>query len=144
MNTIALTISIVLFPIALIHLGWSFGLIWPAKSEQELSNMVVGAKDATKMPGKLLTRIVALAIAAAACWPLMWQGLIWYPHAVPQTLVWLGMWILTSVFLLRGAISYLPNTFAAVQPFYRLNRIIYSPLCLGLGTGFFLLVTNPL
>lgn len=144
MDVIAALIALILFAVALIHFAWGSGLNWPAKTEQDLSNLVVGTSGAKKMPGKTLTVLVAIAIAMAASWPLMWQGLIWYPHAFPQTLVWLGMWVLAVIFLLRGVAGYFMHTSNPEQPFKRLNRVLYSPLCLLLGCGFLLLVTAPL
>lgn len=89
--------------------------------------------------------MVAVFIFAAALWPLFWRGLVSYPHTVPQTLIWLGMWVIALIFLGRGVFGFLPmmNITNPVQPFARFNRLYYSPLCILLGLGFLTLVLNP-
>lgn len=102
--------------------------------------MVVGAKDIERMPPRLVTATVAIAIYAAAIFPLMWTALI--PYAVPQTLVWMGMVALTLVFVGRGIAGY-TGTFRAIhpeQPFASLDRRYFSPLCLAIGVGFAALI----
>ena len=144
MDTIAVGIAIVLAIIAAVHVAWAAGMVWPGTDEASLSCTVVGTPGATKMPPRQITAIVATAILLAALWPLLWRGLIPYPHIIPQSLIWLGMWVLTLVFLGRGAAGYLPAMARTEQPFARLNRLYYSPLCLALGLGFLVLVLAPL
>jgi hypothetical protein len=57
---------------------------------------------------------------------------------LPAWFITFGAVILTTVFLARGLIGYTPwfSTIAPEQPFARLNRIYYCPLCLGLGIAF--------
>ena len=143
MDWIAILLALILIAVAALHLSWAFGSSWPGTDQKSLSDRVVGTPDATKMPPAGLTFIVAILIACAALWPLLWQALIPYPHWVPQTLVWLGMWCLAIVFLVRGLGGYLPSARLTVEPFRTLNTIIYSPLCIALSAGFFTLVLNP-
>ncbi len=144
MDLIAVAIALILTLVALVHIGWALGMMWPGTDEASLSRTVVGTPEATTMPPRTITAIVAAAIFLAALWPLFWRGLLPYPHAVPQTLMWLGMWALAFVFLGRGIIGYLPAMAKTEQPFRRLNRIYYSPLCIALGLGFLVLVAAPL
>ena len=143
MDWIAIALALILFVVAAIHLSWALGSTWPVNDPESLSAAVVGTPEATKMPSAGLTFVVALMIAAAALWPLLWQALAPYPHWVPQTLVWLGMWCLAIVFLVRGVGGFLPMAGKTIEPFRRLNRTIYSPLCIVLGAGYLYLVLNP-
>jgi len=143
MDAAAFAIAITLTIVAVVHAAWAAGAVWPGTDEASLSKTVVGTPGATKMPPRSLTGVVAALIFLAALWPLFWRGLLPYPHIVPQTLVWLGMWVLALVFLGRGVAGYLPAMARTEQPFARLNRFCFSPLCLLLGLGFLLLVLDP-
>jgi len=99
MDAIAVGVAIVLTIVAAIHAAWAAGMVWPGKNEASLSRTVVGTPGATRMPLRKITGLVAAAIFLSVLWPLLWRGLIPYPHAIPQTLIWLGMWALALVFL---------------------------------------------
>lgn len=49
-----------------------------------------------------------------------------------------GYWGAALVFLLRGVAGYAPAIFRYAEgtPFHRLNRVLYSPICLTLFAGF--------
>lgn len=143
MDVVAIAIALILTLVALVHTAWAFGMVWPGTDEASLSRTVVGTPGATAMPPRSLTAVVATLIFLAALWPLFWRGLVPYPHAVPQTLIWLGMWALALVFLGRGLGGYLPAMMNTEQPFTKLNRLCYSPLCIVLGLGFLALVLAP-
>ena len=139
-DSIAILLCLVLAAIAALHAIWASGSPWPAGDRLTLSRMAVGARKLSGMPGRGQTLAVALAVAIAAAWPLLWAGLILMP--VPQTVVWLGMWALAAVFLGRGIGGY-SKAFASVfgeEPFATYNRRYYSPLCLIIGIGFLLLI----
>ena len=144
MDFVALTMSAILLVVAFMHAAWGFGVVWPANSQAELSATVVGTPEAQQMPANVVTMGVAALIALAGLWPLFWRALLWYPQSVPQTLIWFGMWALSVIFLGRGVLGYLPTSSQTTQPFYRLNRLFYSPLCLVLGLGFLVLVLEPI
>lgn len=143
MDWIAITIALALSTTALIHGLWALGSTWPAQSEKHLARMVVGTPGVKAMPVRLVTGLVAIGIFASALLPLMWRGLIPYPHMIPQTILWLGMWALALLFLLRGAGSYLPLMNEMEQPFARLNKLYFSPLIFIIGVGFLILVLEP-
>ena len=143
MDAIAVAIASILIIVALVHAAWAGGVVWPGIDEVSLSQTVVGTPGAMKMPRRPVTGIVAALIFFAAIWPLVWRGLLTYPHFVPPTLIWLGMWVLALVFLGRGIGGYLPAMMRTEQPFAHLNRRYYSPLCLLLGLGFMILVLDP-
>jgi len=142
MTILAIIMFSVLFITAALHAYWALGGLWPGRDETSLAKTVIGATGIDKMPPRVVSFVVALAIFAAAIWPLMWRSIIPYPF--PQGLVWLGMLVLTVIFLGRGIAGYLPifrNSFSQ-QPFARLDRRYFSPLCLALGVGYAVLLIN--
>jgi len=142
LDLLAIILFSVLAFIAAVHFYWAFGGIWPGKDETSLARTVVGEKDITQMPSMSLGLLVAALILAASLWPMMWRSLV--PFALLQDLVWLGMIVLSIVFLGRGIAGYLPffKKHFCEQPFARLNRLYFSPLCLIIGTGFVVLLLN--
>ncbi len=143
MTLIALSISIILFAIALLHIAWAFGIVWPAKDEQTLINTVIGAPGMSKMPGSGLTLVVAVGIASAAVFALSGAGLLTLP--LPAWMQSAGLIVPAIVFGLRGISSYLTigPLSARTQPFARLDRRLYAPLCLLLCLGFAILSARP-
>ena len=140
MDILAISLSIILTIIALVHLSWALGSTWPGKDETDLARTVVGIKGKTKMPPRWQSALVAGIIFATAFWPLMWRALIDY--FVPQGMVWAGMFGIATAFAIRGVLGYLPpiSTRHTEQPFATYNRRYYSPLCLALAAGFALLM----
>ncbi len=136
MPQIAWAIFVILCAIAILHLYWAFGGLWPGKDEKTLTQTVIGATGITHMPPKWLTVLVAILIFMAALFPLIWSGIISSP--VPDGLVRAAMWVLTFIFIARGIAGYLPffHKSNAEQPFATLNRNYYSPLCIVIGCGY--------
>ena len=136
MNILAFAIFIILSAVSLVHLYWAFGGVWPGKDQKTLASTVIGVADMEQVPPATLTIAIAVAIFAAALWPLMWQGIV--DILLSQMLVWLGMWVLIIVFIGRGIAGYMPffKKSNSAEPFARLNARYFSPLCLLLGAGF--------
>jgi hypothetical protein len=136
-NLIAAAIGIALIAIALAHLLWSIGIMWPIRDRKLLAQTVVGTPGIERMPPFYLSFGV-FVLAAIAC-------VIAFAVADPTS----GGPVLTIlaalaglVFLARGAIGYTAwwADRTPTQPFRALDRKTYSPLCLILGAGFLLLV----
>ena len=125
---IAGLICLVLLATALLHAYWGFGGLWPAADQETLARMVVGNNGVRAMPPAALTFIVALLIAAAGIWPLLWTGLL--QAGLPDWLLRAGMLVLTGVFLLRGLAGITPLMARShgTEPFASLNRRWFSPL----------------
>ena len=142
MDVLAIIQFLILALVAIVHFYWAIGGLWPGKDEVSLARTVIGEKNITKMPSRLLTLTVVVAIFAASLWPLMWRSII--PYSIPQGLLWFGMVLLVLVFLGRGIAGYLPffTNRMSEQPFARLNAIYFSPLCLAVGAGYMALLYN--
>lgn len=132
-------LSVILAAIALLHLAWAAGSTFPCKDELSLARTVVGTRGIEKMPPRWASLVVAICLLGASVWALALRGL--GPVQLPQVLAFLGGSALTTIFGLRGIAGVLPafERMSPEQPFLKLNRRVYSPLCFLIGIGFGLL-----
>jgi hypothetical protein len=144
MTLVSILIFVVLGATAIIHIMWGFGMKWPARDDQGLSDMVVGTKGATFMPGLLLTLVVAGGIAAAGVFALWGGGVIALP--LPTWMRTASLAVLAAIFLLRGIATYLPFGPLAdtVEPFRTLDMRYYAPIILVIGMGYLALLRSVL
>jgi hypothetical protein len=136
MKFISTILFVVLMVIAALHAYWGVGGLWPAASERELIDTVIGSPGFVRMPPAWMTFIVvallliagALALSASGVLPLGWE---WLAR--------IGAGGVALVFLARGVSGYwLPMRpgIELTEPFATLDVTLYSPLCLALGLGF--------
>ena len=133
MSVIAGLVVLVLLALSSLHLVWSLGSSWPARSEFELARAVAGFRGIEKMPPPAASAFVALALAGIAL-----AASLLASNSAPDFLrwpVWLGSLAASAVFLGRGAAGFTPSwrRLTPEAPFARLDRMYYSPLCLALG-----------
>lgn len=142
MDILAYILCGTLIVIGLVHLLWALGSTWPCKDEVTLAKTVVGSRGIEKMPPRWASLFVALCLFAASYWALALRGLA--PVKIPQLFTVLGGLVLAGVFGARGVFGVLPafERLSPEQPFLKLNRRIYSPLCFLIGAGFALLVLS--
>ncbi len=140
MTAIAVAAFVILSVIALLHAAWGFGLRWPARDERGLVALVIGATGRSHMPSLVECLRAAGAIFAAGLVALLLAGVIAVP--LPPLLVMLAGAAVTLVFTGRGIAAYVPawRKRFAQQPFARLDRRYYGPLCLLLALAFAWLV----
>ena len=129
-----------LLGIGLLHALWGLGVTWPRQDQASLAGAVVGRRGLKRMPPPLSCFIVAAALVIAALWPLASIGAL--PTLLPPSLHRLLGWVFCLVFIARGIAAYLPawRRLVPVEPFARLDRTLYGPLCLALGVGFLVLL----
>jgi hypothetical protein len=142
MHAIAAALSFLLVLIAAIHAYWALGGLWPAATERELIDTVVGNASMTQMPPAGMALTVAALILAAAIIPVALTGAV---GLAPVWLVRLAAVGAGLVFSARGVAGYFFSVVAwtPVEPFASLNRLYYSPLCLVIGAIFFILLLMP-
>ncbi len=136
MALISYIIFAVLLLVSLVHLGWAFGIAWPAKTREMLVPTVVGLPKGTPMPSALLTVTVAFAILALGVVALWGAGGVALPIFAE-----LKGWALlggAAIFGVRGVATYLPfgALRASAEPFRTLDRRYFAPLCLLLSAGY--------
>lgn len=131
---------VVLAATAAIHVYWALGGLWPADDTPALVRTVIGV-ERDRMPPAGLTLLVGTLIFLAGCFAFV-RGVLDRDSLV---LIRIPLAGLAMVFLLRGAVTYLPGgPFAqAAQPFAHLNMVYFSPLILMLGAAFAWLAISP-
>ncbi|AZI41570.1 DUF3995 domain-containing protein [Deinococcus psychrotolerans] len=127
-------LTLVLLSIASVHVYWGLGGVWPGKDPQSLARTVVGGPAGMSPPPAWACFGVALALALAAGMVLAFVDVLTLP--LPTGWLRWGMVALAVVFLLRGVGGYFMERLRPSpvgSPFVRLNKRIYSPLCIVLG-----------
>lgn len=125
----------VLAGIAVLHLYWGLGGVWPGADADSLRRTVIGTARGA-MPGFWACAMVAGALCAAAAF-------VWARHSPlmsgPARFVIIAAYVaLILVFAARGAAAYVTPIFdyARGQPFFSLNLWLYAPLCLLIAAMF--------
>lgn len=136
MTFIALAVFAILAAIAALHAAWGFGLRFPARDERGLVALVVGATGQNRMPEPIQCLSAAAAILAAGLVALFLADIETAP--VPAEAVTLAGALTTAVFAGRGLAAFVPawRRRFSQQPFARLDRACYGPLCLALAAAF--------
>jgi hypothetical protein len=127
LSILALT---VISAVSVLHFVWAARIWWPIPDEVGLVRAVAGFRDVEEMPSVaacagvgVLLFLVAVLVGTAIVQP--------NPGTIINGLL-LGAGI---VFIGRGGIGLTPfwARITPEQPFRRLDRVFYSPLCLVLG-----------
>ncbi len=132
MVVIALLLSVTFFYLAGLHVYWARGGYWPGTDTQSLLARVVGVSPSGTMPGPAACLVVTTLLSVAALIPLALLG--WVP--LPWPLI--AAYGCAAVLILRGVLGYVDHLLRpgiVETPFFRLNRWLYSPLCLLLGSS---------
>ncbi len=129
---IASLVFIPLLSIAMVHMLWAFGSTYPVRDEKTLARTVAGFKGIEKMPPRPVSFLVSLLTLGTGIWALA------LTDPGPSPILTLGGALLTLVFLGRGIAGYTKKwrQMTPEEPFASMDRKIYSPLCLFIGTGF--------
>lgn len=138
---VTLALGLLLWLLAALHVYWGRGGLWPAEDEFSLARQVVGARDIQAMPSPAASFIVGGLLFFAGLWPLMTVGIL--PALFPAELMLLAGYGLTLIFLARGAAAYsdIFRHYFPEEPFATLDRRLYGPLCLLIGTGFAFIIS---
>ena len=134
MTVLSFILTWTLVAVALVHLLWALGVWWPLGEERALVRAVVGVAGVERMPGPIPCALVAVACAFAATLP-------WWPAG------WLrnsALIVAGAAFLLRGIMPWMRSwrRVALQEPFARLDRAAYGPLCVAVSAGFLLLALD--
>lgn len=132
MIIIEVAISTILALIATIHILWGIGLWFPIRDENELVRAVIGVKGAERMPGPIPCALVAAGLIIVIM-------TVWTSPSVLRNIILISAGL---IFFIRGAATYTKKwrRLTPQEPFAKLDRAYYGPLCLILGLGMFVLV----
>jgi len=127
MTILVTLLATVLSVVAIIHALWGIGVWFPIRDEERLVKCVVGAADATRMPGPIPCALVSAGLIVV----------VFSLVADPNFLRDLILGTSAIVFLLRGILTWLPmwRRMTPQQPFAKLDQMIYGPTCSLLGIG---------
>ena len=140
MTLLAVLLTLVLLAIALLHAYWGVGGMWPGADQADLARRVAGfANSSHSGQSPVACFLVAAALCFCAIVALVPGGIVASPF--PFFILGPPALVITLVFLGRGIAGYTLawRRLTPVQPFARLDRLVYSPLCLFIGAGFFTL-----
>ncbi len=139
MMLLASIVALVLAAIAALHAYWGVGGVWPGSDSADLARRVAGFRDSTGSPPPVACFLVAAALCFCAVVALVLGGITASPF--PFFILGPAALVITLVFLGRGAAGYTTawRRLTPMQPFARLDRAFYSPLCLLIGAAFFTL-----
>ncbi|MBA3449177.1 MAG: DUF3995 domain-containing protein [Pseudaminobacter sp.] len=142
MTLLAVALALATSSIAALHAYWGFGGVWPGKDAASCARTVTGFKGADAMPSPLAAFAVTAALASTAFVALVLGNVL--AGQFPPILWGLAAFVIALVFLGRGVAGFTPGwrRRTPVQPFARLDRLYYSPLCLALGAGFLALAAK--
>ncbi len=144
-KALSLCLAVVLAIIAALHIYWGLGGFWPGTDAASLVDKVVGAPPGTPVPPLWACGVVAACVMVPA-----WAGLTLsrvVPDVLPKSVTWIwsaALWGAAIVFLLRGLSTYVSPLLQSTKgtEFYALDRAVYAPLCLFLGTALLLIWFN--
>lgn len=139
MIVLAFALSAILIVITSLHVYWGIGGIWPGTDAASCARAVVGVKGVQEMPTPFACFAVAACLVLATLWPLALMGVFATPF--PQGGLAGAAVLIAMIFLGRGLLGFTPwwRRLTPEQPFTRLDRLFYSPLCLLIGAGFAIL-----
>ncbi|KIT16125.1 DUF3995 domain-containing protein [Jannaschia aquimarina] len=117
--------TVVLLDLAALHAAWAARIWLPLGDEAATARAVVGTPGIEKMPSPILCGAIAALLALLATLP--WWDFFGLARAA----------LLASgvVLALRGVAAYLPAwaRITPEQPFRKLDRAAYGPICLALS-----------
>ncbi len=127
--------------VAALHFYWAAGGVWPGSDAADLSSLVVGDP---RRPGMAAPKDLAaiggwFAVAALLALVLAFR----FGPPIDKALAWVGAAV-GVLFAARGLSGYLPF-WRAVHPgvkFTLLDKRFYSPFCVLVAEGFYLLVSG--
>jgi hypothetical protein len=128
-----------LIAVGVLHLIWIVSP-WPLDSAADYARVVVGVPE-EDLPGGPATLGVAVLLFIAA-WSVLTTS-EWLPVIGPRLVPVWGTFVASAVLLIRGAGGLLLSGTATLGvfdtstpvDFLHADLVIYSPLCLALGTG---------
>ncbi|MBO0779425.1 MAG: DUF3995 domain-containing protein [Ktedonobacteraceae bacterium] len=117
----------------LLHLYWATGRVWPASDQLSLIQLVLNSNKTRLLRPRTLVSIAGILFLGALTALARVHRLGVLGQLMPEPLLQLGILVIATGLLLRGlaGIGWVFGWLAAKSAlFYRLNLLVYTPLCL--------------
>ena len=126
-------IFFVMLYIAIIHIYWLRGGLWPGKNYQDLVDKVLGSGN--KLPGFYMFIVVIIVFSLMAIFPvLVYFGMTFNGYEKEIFLLF------SLLFFIRSFYMFVPFFAKKVtKVFLKLNQKVYAPLCFVLSISYFYL-----
>lgn len=118
---------------ALVHAYWTTGRIWPAREKLTLVQVVLNSNNTRAFRPAILISLTVLLVCGALLVLARVHYLGIVGQLIPGLVLQLGMVAIATGLLVRGlagigwALGLAPSK---SKLFYRLNLLVYTPLCL--------------
>lgn len=134
--------AVILCLLSAAHAFWGFGYTWPDKDSRSLARRVAGFKNIQSMPSPAACFAVAVFLMFSALITLLAiNSSERFLPVIADQIILIGLAI---GFGIRGMFSFVPfwRRMTPEQPFARLDRRYYGPLCLLLSLMLIGIVTQ--
>ena len=126
-------IALVLAGDSLLHVYWAKGHIWPAPDPLSLSQAVLNSNKTRLFKPVILVPLACLLFLGALIRAGADSSSRHARTAYPDLFLQLGIWVIAAGFLLLGLVG-IVRAFGLLEAksklFYKLNLMVYTPLCL--------------
>ncbi len=126
-------IALVLAGDSLLHVYWAKGHIWPAPDQLSLSQAVLNSNKTRLFKPVILVPLACLLFLGALTVLARIHRLGMLGQLIPDLFLQLGIWVIAAGFLLLGLVG-IVRAFGLLEAksklFYKLNLMVYTPLCL--------------
>lgn len=126
-------VAVILAADGLLHLFWATGRVWPASDQLSLIQLILNSNKTRLLRSRTLVPLAGLLFLGALAALARVHRLGILGQHVPDLLLQLGILVIATGLLLRGlagigwALRWLK---VKSSLFYRLNLLVYTPLCL--------------
>ncbi|PJZ84896.1 DUF3995 domain-containing protein [Leptospira harrisiae] len=140
LTPIAIISSFLLLSLAVIHVYWGFGGLWPGKNKQELIDLVFGKGE--QFPSPFMCVFVAIFLFLFSMLPIVWSLRVDLSLDHEMMIgIKLLLAIVSLIFFLRGVLAYFPFIKKQWKPiFVYYTKRIYNPLCLVIAMALLILI----
>ncbi|EFH82544.1 DUF3995 domain-containing protein [Ktedonobacter racemifer] len=126
-------VAIVLVADGLLHAYWATGRLWPAQNKLSLAKAVLNINKTRSFRPAVLVPLACLLFCGALIMLARVHYLGMFGQLIPSPLLQLGVLSVAVGLLLRGLAGIvwaLRLAASRSEMFYKLNLIVYTPVCL--------------
>jgi hypothetical protein len=132
-NLAGILIALVLVGDSLLHVYWAMGHIWPAPNQLSLSQAVLNSNKTDLFKPPTLVPLAGLLLLGALTVLARIHLLGRLGQLIPELWLQIATWVIAAGFLLiglTGIVRAVGLLEAKSKLYYKLNLLLYMPLCL--------------